>query len=102
MSGDIHTCRVCRLYHARVEAAGIYHCPNTLCEGPGATHVRYKLKSFREVDSQSHIVDYIEWVIFALQQLSTEQDVMIRNKILESAAERLLDSIEYDTMEHPK
>lgn len=57
MSGT--TCHYCGLQHERVEAGGVYYCPNRLCTGPGAWSHRKDLPSYKE-DDQGYTIDAIE------------------------------------------
>ena len=34
-SRDIYTCYYCGYHDDKVEAGGLYHCPNKFCQGPG-------------------------------------------------------------------
>jgi predicted kinase len=40
MKGDPTTCYYCGLKDPKVEAAGVWHCPNKFCSGPGAFAAR--------------------------------------------------------------
>jgi hypothetical protein len=53
------TCHYCGLRHYKVEAGGIYHCPNRLCPGCGAARSREKmrLKSFKECEGNKYTLD---------------------------------------------
>jgi hypothetical protein len=57
------TCYYCDLEHPRVEAGGIYYCPNFLCTGPGGAPHRRKLASYAEgcYPKSGHTVDEEEW-----------------------------------------
>lgn len=55
-NADHYTCRYCQYRSTSVEAGGIWHCPNVLCSGPGATGWRSaNLKSFKTVGSQYEV-----------------------------------------------
>lgn len=59
-------CYYCGLVDSRVEASGVYHCPNVLCMGPGAGYWRSKLKSYAEDGcDHRHTVDAAEAVAVA-------------------------------------
>jgi hypothetical protein len=62
------TCYYCRLEHKKVEAGGIHYCPNPLCTGPGASYVRSKLKSYRDVGNDRHTVDHAEMIAYGLER----------------------------------
>lgn len=57
----IYTCWYCGLHHTKVEAGGVYYCPNPLCTGPGGAWFRATLKSFKD-EGQRHSVDPVEWL----------------------------------------
>ena len=40
MQGDPLTCFYCDLNDPKVEAGGLWHCPNRFCQGPGAFYAR--------------------------------------------------------------
>jgi hypothetical protein len=42
------TCYYCKWKSNRVEAGGIYYCPNAYCPGPGGAWFRYTLNSYKE------------------------------------------------------
>lgn len=50
-------CYYCGLVHAKVEAGGVYYCPNRLCIGPGAWSHRKGLKSYQELTDGGYTVD---------------------------------------------
>jgi len=56
-----YTCFYCGHYSNKVEARGLWYCPNLLCSGPGAAWFRAKLKSFKEINFFRHTVDPEEW-----------------------------------------
>jgi hypothetical protein len=58
---DSYECYYCKLRDDRVEAGGVYFCPNPLCTGCGATPHRRKLKSYVE-ESNGHSIDMQELV----------------------------------------
>lgn len=58
---DHHCCYYCGLAHHRVEAGGMWHCPNIACHGPGNSYFRGKLPSTRNEDNHQ-IVDDAEWM----------------------------------------
>jgi hypothetical protein len=69
------TCYYCGLTHERVEARGVYHCPNVLCTGCGAATWRRWLPSYRDVSgTMSHTVDDEEMVGFGLAYASAISD----------------------------
>lgn len=53
-------CFYCGLRDGKVEAGGIWYCPNGHCPGPGGAWFRAKLKSYRD-DGSGHTVDGDEW-----------------------------------------
>jgi len=53
-------CISCGLEDNKVEAGGIWHCPNPRCTVSGAAWFRSKLKSFKEIGNR-HTVDENEW-----------------------------------------
>jgi hypothetical protein len=57
-----YLCYFCGLSHKRVEAGGMWFCPNFTCMGPGNHGFRKRnLKSYKEVENQRHTVDDQEW-----------------------------------------
>ena len=55
-------CFSCELDHPKVEASGIWYCPNALCMGTGGAWFRAKLDSYRETENYTHTVDECEWL----------------------------------------
>ena len=52
------TCHYCGLTDDRVEAGGVYHCPNPICPGCGAAYWRKELcKSYKDLPNGNHTVD---------------------------------------------
>lgn len=51
------TCGACGLTHRKVEAQGIWYCPNAVCKGAGATWFRCSLKSYKDNRDGTHSVD---------------------------------------------
>lgn len=50
MKGDHTICYYCQLHDPRVEAGGLWHCPNPACPGPGAQYWRSQnLESYRDL-----------------------------------------------------
>jgi len=71
---DHYTCYYCKLSHKRVEAGGVWHCPNVACSGPGAHYHRRKLKSYKETGDGKHTVDWGEWKVMVEEFLKENQD----------------------------
>jgi len=86
---DPNTCYYCGLHHDRVEAGGVYHCPNNLCTGPGAGGFRSTLKSYKETQGERHIVDPHEVVSAAIAKLADEPDQAIRAAVYASVSKWL-------------
>lgn len=59
---DHYTCYYCKLAHKSVEAGGMWGCPNITCTGPGNSHYRSNLKSFKVEPERHHSVDTKEWL----------------------------------------
>lgn len=59
------TCYYCLLEDERVEAGGVYYCPNVLCTGPGPLGFRSRLKSFANIDDSTYTLDTNELVAAA-------------------------------------
>ena len=51
-----YKCFYCGLKHPKVECKGVFHCPNALCDGPGAAFFRSTLDSYVDHGS-THTVD---------------------------------------------
>lgn len=62
---DPYQCITCGLVHRKVEAGGIYYCPNPLCRVCGAAWFRASLPSMKENSNGTHTVDAEEWVLAA-------------------------------------
>lgn len=50
-------CFSCGIESNKLEASGMWHCPNPRCTGSGAAWFRRNLKSFKEVGAFNHTVD---------------------------------------------
>jgi hypothetical protein len=59
----IETCFSCGITDPRVEAIGIWHCPNALCGGCGAQWFRYTLDSYEDLGDGTHEVDEEELLL---------------------------------------
>jgi hypothetical protein len=56
-------CFYCDLIHPKIEASGIWYCPNALCEGPGGAYFRSTLDSYQELEDEfGHTVDEDEYL----------------------------------------
>lgn len=86
-------CIYCKLQHSRVEAGGLWFCPNVLCPGPGATYWRSQLKSYRDNEDGTYSVDSREVLDKARALTYDEPDAAIKEAIISSmdkwAAQRL-------------
>jgi hypothetical protein len=86
---DTTTCYYCKLNHSQVEAAGVWHCPNPVCTGPGAVGWRSKnLDSYEEVDGNSYRVDPKELIVKGIAAAS-EMEFEIFKAAVYSAALQL-------------
>jgi len=57
------TCFSCGIKNKRVEAQGIWYCPNALCQGCGGAWFRATLESYKECCGNGrHTVDEVEWL----------------------------------------
>jgi hypothetical protein len=54
-------CFGCGLNHKKIEAAGIWYCPNPKCGSAGAAWFRSTLDSYEE-SGRGHLVDEEEWM----------------------------------------
>jgi hypothetical protein len=80
-------CYYCKLQHKSVEAGGVHHCPNPLCQGPGAATFRRKLSSYAEVEGTSkHTVDNAEMLAFGEKYAAECKDAALAAHILASVA----------------
>jgi hypothetical protein len=50
-------CGGCGLKDSRVEAGGVYYCPNPACRASGASWFKHKLNTFENLDNSSYKVD---------------------------------------------
>lgn len=80
---DHYTCYYCNLAHKKVEAGGMWYCPNIACKGPGGTYYRSKLKGTINKGSTSE-VDCIEWRNKVLEDMEIIEDEGILSAIKES------------------
>lgn len=88
---EFQVCRSCGFHHEKVEAGGVYHCPNLLCSSSGAAIHRMKVPSYTP-EGSTHSIDELEWIGWAIQQLRDGgpiTDRVLRRKITETAIERL-------------
>lgn len=89
-----HPCYYCGLRHRKVEASGVYHCPNPLCQGPGAASFREKLHSYTEGEDGRHTVDPAEAVAFGLAYAATlTEDPELADHIRRSVKRWLRDEV---------
>lgn len=70
---DHYTCYYCKLAHKRVEAGGMWHCPNITCSGPGGAYYRSKLKGTVN-KGQHQEVDYVEWRDKVIEDIKSIED----------------------------
>lgn len=76
-------CFYCGLNNTKVEAGGIWYCPNPMCLGPGAHWFRIKLKSYVESSNDKHTIDLDELQAEALKYISSlEEPFQKENKKL--------------------
>ena len=68
-----YKCYYCWLSHKKVEAGGIWGCPNKACTGPGNAYFRSQLKSY-ETSGDGHTVDIEEWAMVVTDLLSGIED----------------------------
>jgi len=52
----MNKCIYCKTESDKVEASGIYYCPNPECTGCGAAWFRSKLKSYKNTGVKTHTV----------------------------------------------
>lgn len=71
MNAPHETCRGCGLTDPRVEAGGLWYCPNVLCRGVGAQGWRSQhLTSYRESPT-GYTVDPVELITKAREWVDT-------------------------------
>ncbi len=68
------TCYYCELQHDKVEAGGLWYCPNPLCPGPGQASSRMLLRSYRETNSGRYTVNAAEVLAVGVGTLSRCED----------------------------
>lgn len=78
-------CRGCGLADDRVEAGGVWYCPNEVCTATGAQTHRMKLPSFRN-GIDHHIVDAWEVIAHGEALLVGELDPAMRAAVERSLA----------------
>lgn len=81
---EVETCRSCGLQHKNVEARGIWHCPNWLCNSSGAYCWKRRLKSYKENEDGTFSIDWKEAIEKAERDIGTVQDQIIKETILKS------------------
>lgn len=75
------TCIGCGLTDKRVEAGGIYYCPNPACTATGAWSHRTNLKSYRE-EGDHHFVDPNEMIRYVNEEYDLlEEEIAIRAEV---------------------
>lgn len=57
---DTNTCFACNLQDNLVEAGGIYHCPNPLCTGCGATYWKVENLKCKEFADGYEMLDSLQ------------------------------------------
>jgi hypothetical protein len=80
-----YTCYYCGLADKNVEAGGVWYCPNFGCSGPGGHSHRRTLKSYKEISSGKHTVDYVEWRDETLKKSATAISQHLKEAMLSSA-----------------
>ena len=75
---DHFTCFYCGLADTKVEAGGIWWCPNFTCEGPGGHSHRRNLKSYVEHPDGTHTVDPKEWASAAEEKVCSMEESPIK------------------------
>lgn len=75
-------CYYCGLEDSKVEAGGLWHCPNTLCKGPGNQYFLRSLKSFKELGDGYCQFDTKEWIKEANEYLSQKPELFSKVKEL--------------------
>ena len=56
----MNKCGSCKISHPKVEAGGLWYCPNALCRGAGGAWFRRRLDSYKENYDGTHCVDETE------------------------------------------
>jgi len=71
-------CNFCDLVHDKVEAGGLWYCPNPICPGCGAAYHRRKMDSYQEIENGRHTVDPKEKIAIGerlLEQLDLDPNL---------------------------
>lgn len=90
---EAETCMSCGITHKKVEARGIYECPNPLCTVSGASWFRMTLDSYEEdAPRMSHTIDSWELLAKGILYLKDCEDKTIQVVGLQSA-KKLIDEI---------
>jgi hypothetical protein len=84
---DLAECIGCGLKSDKVEAAGIYYCPNPLCRASGGAWFRRKLTSYQEISPENHSVDLEEWLFKGWEEVQKTSD----RALLKAAKKRALE-----------
>ena len=71
---EIYVCHYCGLSHLKVEAGGVWHCPNITCSGPGNCYFASKLKSAKKISSGGIEIDVLELLEVAKARSLEEKD----------------------------
>jgi hypothetical protein len=78
---DHQTCYYCNLADEKVEAGGLWHCPNFTCTGPGGHSHRRTLKSYKEDVDGKHTIDIEDWMEEAKKKIKTLEDSPIKEAV---------------------
>lgn len=74
-------CFACGLEDESVEAGGLYHCPNPLCTGCGATYWKRENLDCKKTLDGIEISSKKEWITKALEVIN-EMPYKLGNKII--------------------
>jgi hypothetical protein len=81
MDRDINKCFSCGLVDSKIEAGGIYHCPNPFCHGCGATCWKTQNLTVSKTKDGIEITDMKEWLDKATAEIN-KMPYELGNKIM--------------------
>ena len=70
---NIETCRYCGVSDRRVEASGMWYCPNVLCTSPGTLWFRSTLPSYKDLGNHEYSVNREELDTLGKEYLKTKE-----------------------------
>lgn len=79
---EIITCISCGLVDDKVEAGGIYYCPNPFCTASGSTNWKIENLNTRRIGSSIEVVNYDGWLEKGVEKINN-MPFELGNKIMQ-------------------